>query len=98
MRRVHAVISVLVAAQVVVDVPDLYLICQLLLLPLLALVAAAVRRDRTSLALLAAVAAHVALAVLGDATPPLAAVYAALTYTVLIVAWGGPRPSGSTVA
>lgn len=44
-------------------------------------------------ALVAAGAASTALAVLGDATPLLAAVYAALTYTVLIVAWGGPRPA-----
>lgn len=75
------------------DTPDVYFACQFLVLPLLALVAVAVRRDRTTLALLAAVAAQAALVTLSDARPLLAAVYVLLTYTVLIVAWGGLRPA-----
>lgn len=68
--------------------PDLYALCQLVLLPLLAVVVVALRRDRTALALLAA---HAGLAVLGDTRPPLAALHAVLTYAVVVVAWGG-RP------
>ncbi|GAB3860414.1 hypothetical protein [Dactylosporangium cerinum] len=50
--------------------PDVYATFQFLVLPLLAIVAVAVRRDRTALLLLGAVAVDTALVVLGDDSPP----------------------------